>query len=78
MMDPTMATAIPLLAVALLAWKYASAPARLPLPPGPKRRLIIGNLTDLPAENPWLTYHEWAKTYGATLMRSDWDGLVAY
>lgn len=74
MMDRTAATAVPLLAVALLAWKYASAPARLPLPPGPKRRPLIGNLTDLPAESPWLTYHEWAKTYGTKFIPSDWDG----
>lgn len=64
----TLAAAVPLLGVAILAWKHASAPKRLPLPPGPNRRPLIGNLLDLPAENPWLTYHEWAKTYGTSFI----------
>ncbi|KAK0469620.1 cytochrome P450 [Desarmillaria tabescens] len=38
--------------------------ARLPLPPGPKGLPFIGNLWDVPAEYPWLTYARWAATYG--------------
>ena len=37
---------------------------RLPLPPGPRRLPIIGNLLDLPPVRPWLRYSEWAKRYG--------------
>ena len=37
---------------------------RLPLPPGPKGLPIIGNLWDVPAEYPWLTYAKWTATYG--------------
>ncbi|KAI0061731.1 cytochrome P450 [Artomyces pyxidatus] len=36
----------------------------LPHPPGPRPLPIIGNLFDLPKEASWLTYTEWAKTYG--------------
>ena len=39
-------------------------PAGLPYPPGPTPRPIIGNLLDMPLEYYWLTYAEWAKTYG--------------
>ncbi|KAK0223342.1 cytochrome P450 [Armillaria fumosa] len=37
---------------------------RLPFPPGPKGLPLIGNLWDVPAEHPWLTYAQWAATYG--------------
>jgi hypothetical protein len=37
-----------------------------PLPPGPPKRLLIGNLLDLPTSFEWLTYTKWAKQYGET------------
>ncbi|KAH6908787.1 cytochrome P450 [Coprinopsis sp. MPI-PUGE-AT-0042] len=33
------------------------------LPPGPKKRFLIGNLLDAPTRQPWLTYRAWAKEY---------------
>ncbi|KAK0469518.1 cytochrome P450 [Desarmillaria tabescens] len=36
----------------------------LPLPPGPKGLPLIGNLWDIPAEYPWLTYAKWSASYG--------------
>ena len=39
-------------------------PRHLPLPPGPKGYPLIGSLFDVPTEKPWITYNEWAKTYG--------------
>ncbi|KZT18583.1 cytochrome P450 [Neolentinus lepideus HHB14362 ss-1] len=40
---------------------------RLPLPPGPAQWPVVGNLFDIPKVRPWLTYHQWAKTYGEIL-----------
>lgn len=37
---------------------------RLPLPPGPPPRFLTGNLHQLPSNEPWLAYAEWAKQYG--------------
>ncbi|KAF7348408.1 hypothetical protein MSAN_01794900 [Mycena sanguinolenta] len=37
---------------------------RLPFPPGPKPRFLLGNFFDIPSEQPWLTYTEWGKQYG--------------
>ena len=39
-----------------------------PLPPGPKPLPVLGNLFDLPIENPWVTYAEWSKSFG-TMVR---------
>ncbi|SJL09796.1 related to cytochrome P450 CYP2 subfamily [Armillaria ostoyae] len=51
---------------ALLLYRLLSSirRRRLPLPPGPKGLPLIGNLWDVPAEYPWLTYAQWAATYG--------------
>ncbi|KAF7365051.1 Cytochrome p450 [Mycena venus] len=45
----------------LKGWKATS---RLPFPPGPKPRFIMGNFYDIPSELPWITYAKWAKEYG--------------
>ncbi|KAK0185198.1 cytochrome P450 [Armillaria mellea] len=39
---------------------------RLPLPPGPNRLPLIGNLWNVPrgVDHPWRTYAKWATTYG--------------
>ena len=33
----------------------------LPLPPGPKKHPLWGNLWDMPMSNQWLKYAEWGK-----------------
>ena len=37
---------------------------RLPLPPGPFRWPILGNIFDMPRALEWITFTEWKKTYG--------------
>ncbi|KAF6752851.1 cytochrome P450 98A3 [Ephemerocybe angulata] len=39
-------------------------PRGLPLPPGPKPYPIIGNVTQIPQDNPWEAYHEMCKEHG--------------
>ncbi|KAI0335310.1 cytochrome P450 [Cubamyces sp. BRFM 1775] len=39
-------------------------PRCLPLPPGPKRRPIVGNALDIPLSKQWLTFQRWAEEYG--------------
>jgi hypothetical protein len=36
----------------------------LPVPPGPKRLPLIGNLLDIPTSMEWLTYYDWNERYG--------------
>jgi hypothetical protein len=38
--------------------------SRLPLPPGPKKLPLLGNLFDLPTSHEWLTYAKLCKEYG--------------
>ena len=43
-------------------------PNGLPLPPGPKGYLLIGNIFDMAVDKPWVVCDEWRKTYGKTLI----------
>ncbi|KAF8512772.1 cytochrome P450 [Gautieria morchelliformis] len=36
----------------------------LRLPPGPPRKLIIGNVFDMPTQQMWVTFSQWARAYG--------------
>ncbi|KAH8105122.1 cytochrome P450 [Cristinia sonorae] len=48
----------------LVLSKFIASKRRLPYPPGPPRRWLLGNLLDFPTSRPWLTFHEWFKTHG--------------
>ncbi|KAF8513234.1 cytochrome P450 [Gautieria morchelliformis] len=39
-------------------------PKGLCLPPGPPPKLIVGNVSDFPMRQEWVTFSQWAKTYG--------------
>jgi hypothetical protein len=40
---------------------------RHPLPPGPPRDPLIGNLRQMPSARAPLVFHDWCKKYGQTL-----------
>ncbi|KAF7348380.1 hypothetical protein MSAN_01792000 [Mycena sanguinolenta] len=60
---PAFAVSAILLAVVGLLQR-CKATSRLPFPPGPKPKFLVGNLFDIPTETPWITYAEWGKQYG--------------
>jgi hypothetical protein len=50
-------------------------PAGLPLPPGPPKLPVLGNLIQLAgAQPPWETYTEWAKEYGEICVPLSYNG----
>ncbi|KAH8105239.1 cytochrome P450 [Cristinia sonorae] len=37
---------------------------RSPLPPGPPRKWLVGNMFDFPTSRPWLTFRDWCNEHG--------------
>ncbi|KAL4264130.1 cytochrome P450 family protein [Pleurotus pulmonarius] len=50
--------------------------AHLPLPPGPKKWPLIGNLLDAPSEFQWIKYHEWSKQCNSDIIHLNVAGSI--
>ncbi|PBK84831.1 cytochrome P450 [Armillaria gallica] len=44
---------------------------QLPLPPGPKKRFLTGNLKDMPTSFEWETYYKWGKEHNSDIIHLD-------
>ncbi|KAJ7438060.1 cytochrome P450 [Mycena latifolia] len=48
--------------------------SRLPLPPGPKKLPLLGNLFDMPLDRMWETYRNWSKEFDSDIIHLDVAG----
>ncbi|KAJ6529442.1 cytochrome P450 [Mycena vulgaris] len=48
--------------------------SKLPLPPGPPKLPLVGNLFDVPSSFEWETYLEWSKTYNSDILHLNMAG----
>ncbi|KIK87084.1 hypothetical protein PAXRUDRAFT_152429 [Paxillus rubicundulus Ve08.2h10] len=55
-------------ALAIRRFRRPSSSSRPPFPPGPTPIPILGNVLELDADAPYLTYTEWAKTYAGDIL----------
>ncbi|KAF9477123.1 cytochrome P450 [Pholiota conissans] len=53
----------------LIAW-WTQSMQRLPYPPGPKPKPIIGNLFDFPTNDLAMRYHEWGQKYNSNILHA--------
>ncbi|PFH47283.1 hypothetical protein AMATHDRAFT_77275 [Amanita thiersii Skay4041] len=62
----------------VLIYAYDRAKKRkcrnLPLPPGPTKRFLVGNLFDVPKESPWIRYHELCREHKTDILHLDMMG----
>lgn len=47
-----------------MLYVYRKTRPSVALPPGPPPLPVVGNTFQMPKEQPWLKYAEWAKQYG--------------
>jgi len=63
------------LAFVIILYHYVARIVRwrkdaLPLPPGPKRLPLLGNLFNMPRTLEWETYHKWSRELSKS---RNWD-----
>lgn len=57
------------ISLAVLLHLRRSQSWQLPLPPGPKKRFLTGNLKDIPTSFEWETYYKWGKEHSDIILR---------
>jgi len=64
MPGPLLFLDIGLLAVGVILIKKILGTHTAPLPPGPRKLPLVGNLLDMPSSQEWLTFADWGKKWG--------------
>ncbi|KAJ7032278.1 cytochrome P450 [Mycena alexandri] len=60
--------------VLALILRLRTTRSKLPLPPGPRKLPLVGNLFDLPSAFEWKAYMEWSREYDSDVIHLDLAG----
>ncbi|KAJ7607902.1 cytochrome P450 [Roridomyces roridus] len=67
-----MLSGIVLLTIALglvgIYYLHSNRRSKLPLPPGPRKKFLVGNLFDIPPTLPWEKYMKWSRLYESDII----------
>ncbi|KAJ7498204.1 cytochrome P450 [Mycena galericulata] len=55
-------------ALLVILRRYFQRGSKLPLPPGPKKLPLVGNLFDMPTSFEWETYMKWSQIYNSDII----------
>ncbi|KAK1223739.1 hypothetical protein PQX77_013375, partial [Marasmius sp. AFHP31] len=72
-MDKAAAAAATLLSLTC-AWKLYRSRNNLPLPPGPPKLPLVGNLFQMPSFPVWEAYQRWSEEYDSDIIHLDAAG----
>ncbi|KAF8970100.1 cytochrome P450 [Flammula alnicola] len=59
---------VPCFLLGLFLFKYSTKKHNLPLPPGPRKLPLIGNLLDVPSKFEWEAFQAWGKEYDSDII----------
>ncbi|KAF9447745.1 cytochrome P450 [Macrolepiota fuliginosa MF-IS2] len=62
------------LLAAFVSWLWSSKRSQLPLPPGPRKLPLIGNLLDFPLDHQWLTFAKWSEEHNSDVIHVEAAG----